>query len=77
MHKEILQSPWLIELMALHINLRETKAKSRKSSALFDECYLTVKDGKPSLACELFDSIRVDIDLTCSICLVSQVDSLV
>ncbi|CAK8572801.1 unnamed protein product [Lathyrus sativus] len=69
MHKEILQSPWLIELMALHINLRETKVKSRKSSALFDECYLTIKDGKPSLACELFDSIKIDIDLTCSICL--------
>ncbi|CAL5208909.1 unnamed protein product [Lathyrus oleraceus] len=74
MHKEILQSPWLIELMALHINLRETKVKSRKSSALFDECYLTIKDGKPSLACELCDSIKIDIDLTCSICLETVFD---
>ncbi|TKY52527.1 E3 ubiquitin-protein ligase BAH1 [Spatholobus suberectus] len=69
MHKEILQSPWLIELIALHINLRETKAKSREAPALFDGCYLTFKDGKPSLSCELFDSIKIDIDLTCSICL--------
>lgn len=69
MHKEILQSPWLIELMALHINLRETKDKSRKATTLFNGCCLTFKDGKPSLACELFDSIKIDIDLTCSICL--------
>ncbi|PNY13654.1 E3 ubiquitin-protein ligase bah1-like protein, partial [Trifolium pratense] len=70
MHKEILQSPWLIELMALHINLRETKVNnlretednSRKAPALFQE-------DKPSLVCEPFDSIKVDIDLTCSICL--------
>jgi E3 ubiquitin-protein ligase BAH len=71
MHKEILQSPWLCELMAFHINLRETKVNSRKETALFDECRLTFKDGKPSLTCDLFDSIKVDIDLTCSICLVS------
>jgi len=71
MHKEILQSPWLCELMAFHINLRETKVKSRKEHTLFDGCSLTIKDGKPSLSCELFDSIKLDADLTCSICLVS------
>nr|AFK40614.1 unknown [Medicago truncatula] len=69
MHKEILQSLWLCELMAFHINLRETKVNSRKETALFDECSLTFKDGKPSLTCDLFDSIKIDIDLTCSICL--------
>ncbi|CAK8544340.1 unnamed protein product [Lathyrus sativus] len=69
MHKEILQSPWLYELMAFHINLRETKVDSRKETALFDECSLTFEDGKPSLTCELFDSVKIDIDLTCSICL--------
>ncbi|KAK9282210.1 hypothetical protein L1049_005123 [Liquidambar formosana] len=72
MHIEILQSPWLCELVAFHINLRETKDhKSRKAPALFEGCYLTFNDGKPSLSCELFDSVRVDVDLTCSICLVS------
>ncbi|GMN38011.1 hypothetical protein TIFTF001_007274 [Ficus carica] len=70
MHIEILQSPWLCELMAFHINLRETKVKSRKStSVLFNACSLTFSDGKPSLTCELFDSVKLDIDLTCSICL--------
>ncbi|XP_020205300.1 E3 ubiquitin-protein ligase BAH1 [Cajanus cajan] len=69
MHKEILQSPWLIELIAFHINLRETKANSRVPPALFQGCYLTFRDGKPSLTCQLFDSIKIDIDLTCSVCL--------
>ncbi|RYR37916.1 hypothetical protein Ahy_A09g042832 [Arachis hypogaea] len=69
MHKEILQSPWLCELMAFHINLRETKVQSRKAHAFFDGCSLTFKDGKPALTCELLDSIKIDIDLTCSICL--------
>ncbi|XP_021802409.1 probable E3 ubiquitin-protein ligase BAH1-like 1 [Prunus avium] len=69
MHIGILQSPWLCELMAFHINLRETKTKSRKAPALFEGCSLKINDGKPSLACELFDSVKLDVDLTCSICL--------
>ncbi|XP_072084644.1 E3 ubiquitin-protein ligase NLA-like [Arachis hypogaea] len=75
MHKEILQSPWLCELMALHINLRETKVQSRKAHAFFDGCSLTFKDGKPALTCELLDSIKIDIDLTCSICLLKYLYS--
>ncbi|GLT42463.1 hypothetical protein SLA2020_164600 [Shorea laevis] len=71
MHIEILQSPWLCELMAFQINLRETEAKtkSRTAPSLFEGCYLQFNDGKPSLCCELFDSVKADIDLTCSICL--------
>lgn len=76
MHMEILQSPWLCELMAFHINMRETKANTKKAIALFDGCSLVLKDGKPSLSCELFDSIKLDLDLTCSICLVSAQTSL-
>ncbi|KAK8981014.1 hypothetical protein V6N11_059703 [Hibiscus sabdariffa] len=69
MHIKILQSPWLCELMAFHINLRETKAKSGMTPALFEGCFLTFNDGKPSLSCQLFDWVKLDIDLTCSICL--------
>ncbi|CAL0311094.1 unnamed protein product [Lupinus luteus] len=69
MHMEIVQSPWFCELMAFHINLRETKVKSSKGPPFFEGCSLTFKDGKPSLTCEFFDSIKVDIDLTCSVCL--------
>ncbi|MBA0715175.1 hypothetical protein Golax_014093 [Gossypium laxum] len=70
MHIEILQSPWLCELMAFRVNLRETKTISGKALALFEGCYLTFNDGKPFLSCELFDSVKLDIDLTCSISLV-------
>ncbi|KAM7521482.1 hypothetical protein LguiA_011384 [Lonicera macranthoides] len=69
MHIEILQSPWLCELMAFHINLRETRASSRKAPAFFEGCSLIFNDGTPSLSCELFDSVKLDISLTCSICL--------
>ncbi|GMH02610.1 hypothetical protein Nepgr_004449 [Nepenthes gracilis] len=69
MHIEFLQSPWLCELMALHINLREKQIEKRKAAALFDQCALVFTDGRPSLTCELFDSFKLDIDLTCSICL--------
>ncbi|XP_021763937.1 E3 ubiquitin-protein ligase BAH1-like isoform X2 [Chenopodium quinoa] len=69
MHVEILQSPWLSELMAFHINLRDKKEKARIGAYLFVGCALKFTDGKPSLTCELFDSVKVDLDLTCSICL--------
>uniref|UniRef100_A0A2N9J0N8 RING-type E3 ubiquitin transferase n=1 Tax=Fagus sylvatica TaxID=28930 RepID=A0A2N9J0N8_FAGSY len=74
MHIEILQSPWLCELIAFHINLRESKINSRKAPALFEACNLTFNDDKPSLTCELFDSVKIDIDLTCSICLETVFD---
>ncbi|KAG4120059.1 hypothetical protein ERO13_D11G119866v2, partial [Gossypium hirsutum] len=41
----------------------------REGPALFEGCYLTFNDGKPFLSCELFDSVKLDIDLTCSISL--------
>lgn len=75
MHVEILQSPWLCELMAFHINLRDKKAKARKGAYLFEGCSLKFTDGKPSLTCELFESVKVDLDLTCSICLDTVFDS--
>lgn len=69
MHIEILQSPWLSELMAFHINVRETKNNSRKAPRFFEGCSLSINDGKPSLTCQLFDSVKIEIDMTCSICL--------
>lgn len=72
MHIEILQSPWLCELMALYINMRQGKTKNKAIVRLFGDCSLTFDDdGKPALSCGLFDSMKVEIDLTCSICLVS------
>lgn len=74
LHIEILQSPWLCELMAFHINLRENKSEKRFILGPFEECSLTFDGGKPSLTCALFDSVKLDIDLTCSICLETVFD---
>lgn len=69
MHIEILQSPWLCELMAFYINERQRQANSKAVMGLFEDCSLAFDDGKPTLSCGLFDSMKVDVDLTCSICL--------
>ncbi|GFP85599.1 E3 ubiquitin-protein ligase bah1 [Phtheirospermum japonicum] len=74
MHIEILQSPWLCELMAFHINLRTSKVNSRTAPVLLEGCSLILNDAKPSLHCELFDSVKLDTDLTCSICLETLFD---
>ncbi|KAJ8439734.1 hypothetical protein Cgig2_009558 [Carnegiea gigantea] len=74
-HKEILHSPWFCELMAFHMNLRDRKLKSGsgEANAFFEGLVLAFSaEEKPSMTCELFRSTRVDVDLTCSICLVSQ-----
>ncbi|GJN10711.1 hypothetical protein PR202_ga28828 [Eleusine coracana subsp. coracana] len=68
LHIEILQSPWLCELMAFYMNLRRSK-KNKTAIELFSDCSLIFDDERPTLTCNLFDSMRVDISLTCSICL--------
>ena len=75
MRVEILQSPWLYELMALHINLREAKANMGSAPLQLDGFSLIFDNMKPSLSFELFDSIKLNIELTCSICLVSKSDN--
>lgn len=69
MQIEILQSPWLYELMAFHINLRDSNTDKANASALLEGCSLVFNDTKPSLCIELVDLVKLDIDLTCSICL--------
>ncbi|CAN6468890.1 unnamed protein product [Victoria cruziana] len=71
---EILQSPWLNELIAFYVNLKETKSGMRTIPGLLEECAITFDQGKPSLSCVLFDSLRLEIDLTCSICLETVFD---
>ncbi|KAJ3683713.1 hypothetical protein LUZ60_013940 [Juncus effusus] len=70
LHIEILQSPWLCELMAFYVNMRKNKGKGKTEiMELFGDCQLTFDDDKPIISCSLFESMRVEIDLTCSICL--------
>ncbi|XP_073106551.1 probable E3 ubiquitin-protein ligase BAH1-like 1 [Elaeis guineensis] len=74
MHIDILRSPWLCELMAFYINLKENKPDENMLPGLFGDCSLTFENGKPMLSCGLSDSINLDIDLTCSICLETVFD---
>lgn len=73
MYLEILQSPWLCELLAFYINLRR-RASNHGTEApwFFGDCSLSIDDGKPMLNYGLFDRVNLQIDLSCSICLVSS-----
>jgi hypothetical protein len=57
--------------MAFYMNLRRSKKNNAAAMELFGDCSLVFDDDRPTLSCNLFDSMRVDISLTCSICLVS------
>lgn len=72
MHIEILQSPWLSELLAFCINLSEKV--NLPAPGVLDDCKLTFCNNRPLLSCSLFDSLKLDIDLTCSICLETVFD---
>ncbi|XP_057782332.1 E3 ubiquitin-protein ligase NLA-like [Salvia miltiorrhiza] len=74
MRIEVLQSPWLYELMALHINVRESKENMGNAPLQLEGFSLLFDNGKPSLSFELFDSIKLNIELTCSICLETLFD---
>ncbi|KAL8167763.1 hypothetical protein V2J09_009262 [Rumex salicifolius] len=75
MHIEILQSPWLCELMACYINLREKKVKEKTGTVPYEVCSFSFSDEKPLLICEFFDSMKVHVDLTCAICLNTVYDA--
>ncbi|KAJ4765979.1 hypothetical protein LUZ62_076354 [Rhynchospora pubera] len=61
--------------MAFYINMRKTNVDNKAPMELFSDCSLIFEDGKPTLSCSLFESMRVDIDLTCSICLDTVFDA--
>ncbi|MQL94366.1 hypothetical protein Taro_027027 [Colocasia esculenta] len=69
LHIEILQSPWLCELMALYINSRANESNTMTIPGLFEDCALVFDGDKPTLSCGLFDSLKLEVNLTCSICL--------
>lgn len=74
MQMEILQSPWLNELLAFCINLMYSRDGLTSVSDLYGDYSLTFDGEKPSLSCTVLDSIKFDIDLTCSICLETLFD---
>ncbi|KAG0495719.1 hypothetical protein HPP92_000383 [Vanilla planifolia] len=71
---EILQSPWLCELMAFYINVKQIDASRGHMAGFLGDCHLKLDDDKPILSCCLLDSMSLDISLTCSICLETVFD---
>lgn len=77
MHIEILRSPWLCELLAFYLNNSNNNNNNNSPigndiHGLLKDMSLTFDEGsnKPSLTCGFFDSFSINVDLTCSICLV-------
>ncbi|KAJ7524403.1 hypothetical protein O6H91_17G003500 [Diphasiastrum complanatum] len=70
MHAELLQSPWLIELAALYINLSDSNSSTTLSLPDgFAICKWDFNGDRPVILCTLLDSLKLELDLTCSICL--------
>ncbi|KAH7282071.1 hypothetical protein KP509_35G010800 [Ceratopteris richardii] len=66
LHCGLLQSPWLIELVALHLNLEEEEGIATEMSAKFTYNF---EGPKPTISTTLSDVVAVEFDLTCPICL--------
>ncbi|PON76235.1 Cdk-activating kinase assembly factor [Parasponia andersonii] len=71
---DLLKSPWLFELMAFHINLRENKDETKDSFPVLFDCLLHMDGEKPHLLVTLFSSISLNLDLTCPVCLETVFD---
>jgi len=66
-HIELLKSPWLIELIAFQINTRDPE--HGHIGEIFPECSCDFTDSDPVITCTLLDSVKLEFNLTCPICL--------
>lgn len=67
-HAELLQSPWLVELGSFHMNCSSLNAEDYKEGSIHFSFDLNVV--RPIMTMSLGDSINLEYDLTCAICLV-------
>lgn len=66
-HIELLQSPWLIELAAFYLNFNESDENSYDISTQF---FCDLSTTEPVMTLKLPDIMKLEYNLTCSICLV-------
>ncbi|KAL6145408.1 hypothetical protein ACLB2K_056096 [Fragaria x ananassa] len=66
-HVELLQSPWLIELGAFYLNLEGSDGGEFNELSSHFSCDLDATP--PIMALILPDSLKIEYDLTCAICL--------
>ncbi|KAH7428056.1 hypothetical protein KP509_10G073500 [Ceratopteris richardii] len=67
-HVEALQSPWLIELLALYFNLKLNKNRNAFPE-ICPGCTCDLQSVKPMLSCNLHETLSLEVDVICSICL--------
>lgn len=67
-HMEILQSPWLIELGAFYMNFNESNGGN--SDGLLNPFSFDFSATGPMMTLILPDSVKLEYNLTCAICLV-------
>ncbi|KAG0578392.1 hypothetical protein KC19_4G019300 [Ceratodon purpureus] len=70
MRGELLKSPYLVELGALHLNLADAKENTSPVTDLVGEFSCDFEAFSPTLTCKLIESATLDFDLSCPICLV-------
>jgi len=69
MRGELLKSPYLVELGALHLNLADAKENTPSGAELVGEFSCDFENVSPTLSCKLLGSATLDYDLSCPICL--------
>lgn len=67
---ELLQSPWILELTALHLNLADSREMSSPVIEGLGEFSCDFESDSPTLFCTVLESARLEFVLNCSICLV-------
>lgn len=76
MRSELLKSPYLVELGALHLNLSAAEQETISLNEMVGEFSCDFESSSPTLTCCLLGSAKLDFELTCSICLVREVNLL-
>lgn len=66
-HVTILQSPWLVELLALYFNLKSDGYIFIPETC--PACAWDLEGGKPTLSFMPHESVKLEIEIMCSICL--------
>jgi len=69
MRSELLKSPYLVELGALHLNLSVAEQETISLNEMVGEFSCDFESSSPTLTCCLLGSAKLDFELTCSICL--------
>eukprot|EP01018_Ginkgo_biloba_P038837 Gb_25731 [translate_table: standard] len=66
-HIELLKSPWLVELSAFQINTRDSEHGD--IGEIFPQCSCEFTGSEPVITCTLPDSVKLEFNLRCPICL--------